>query len=111
MGPVKSAPPIEKAVQASVMRFYRSLGAVTFSTAQARRSKVALGLPDLFVCWPARGVLWVHEVKRAGGKQSADQAAFQATWEASGGSYVLGGMREAVAHVERIRGVGGRVAA
>jgi hypothetical protein len=102
---VKPPVPRERDVQRTVVRFYRQIGATVFSTSQARRSRIALGLPDLFVCWPARAALWCFECKREGGKQSPDQVAFQKTWEASGGTYVLGGIREAVTHVERLRGI------
>ena len=87
------------------MQFYRQIGCTVYSTAQARRSKIALGLPDLIVCWPARQMHWAHEVKREGGKLSEDQVKFRDTWLASGGRYIVGGMAEAVAFIEEIRGV------
>lgn len=102
----KLPPPLEKEVHRACMNFYKQIGCVVYSTAQARASKVALGLPDLIVCWPARGAHWAHEVKREGGKLSEDQVKFRDTWVQSGGLYVKDGVREAVAFVETLRGVG-----
>lgn len=104
MKPRTCRPPLEKDVQRAVVAFYRQVGCAVKSTSQARRSKVALGLPDLLVFWPARGAFWFHETKRPGGKLSADQVAFRALAESSGQAFVVGGVREAVAHVERERG-------
>jgi hypothetical protein len=102
--PLRVEPPLEKDVHRACMNFYRTIGVVVHSTAQARRSKVALGLPDLILAWPARGVHWCHEVKREGGKLSPDQVKFRDTWLAAGGLYVVGGLQDAVRFVEEIRG-------
>lgn len=103
--PLKVDPPLEKEVHRACVAFYRQIGCTVYSTAQARASKVALGLPDLIVCWPARGVHWAHEVKRIGGKLRPDQEKFRDTWLAAGGLYVTGDLSAAVAFVEEIRGV------
>ena len=98
-----TTPPTEKKVQRAVVTFYRQLGCVVKSTSQARRSKVALGLPDLLVFWPARNAFWFHEVKRQGGKLSADQAQFKKVAEVCGIAVVVGGVHDAAFHVDRVR--------
>ena len=45
------------------------------------------GAPDLLVMF--RGTSFAVEVKRPGGRQSPEQRAFQAAWEAAGGWYIL----------------------
>lgn len=103
--PAKLPPPLEKVVHQQCMAFYRQIGCTVYSTAQARASRIALGLPDLMVCWPARGEHWAHEVKREGGKLSPDQEKFRDTWIASGGKYIVGGLHDAVAFIDEIRGI------
>ena len=98
-------PPTEKVVQRAVVNFYRQLGCWVKSTSQARRSKVALGLPDLLVFWPAREAFWFMEVKRPGGKLSVDQIAFKALAADCGITVVVGGLTEAAKHIALIRGV------
>lgn len=102
---MKPPTPTEKVVQRQVVAFYRQLGCVVKSTSQARRSKVALGLPDLLVFWPGRGAFWFHEVKREGGKLSKEQVDFQALCRACSEDFIVGGLNEAAAQVARIRGL------
>ena len=45
------------------------------------------GGADLLVVF--RGTAFAIEVKRVGGRQSAEQRAFQAAWEQAGGWYIL----------------------
>ena len=94
--------PTEKEVQRAVVDFYRSIGCAVKSTSQARRSKVALGLPDLLVFWPSRGAFWFHEVKRAGGTLSEDQERFSLLALECRTGFVVGGLAEAVAKVESL---------
>lgn len=97
--------PLEKDVQRAVVKFYRTVGCRVLSTSQARRSKVALGLPDLLVFWPARGAFWFHEVKREGGKLSEDQVDFQNLCRNCSEDFVVGGLAAAAAQVALIRGM------
>ena len=101
---MKPPVPLEKEVQAAVVNFYRLVGCQVKSTSQARASKVALGLPDLLVFWPARRTFWFHEVKRANARRPSDeQIAFLGLAFECDVPMVIGGLREAVAHVEAIR--------
>lgn len=113
----------EKQVGAKVRSFYDQLGIVVKSTSQARRSKVALGLPDLFCFWPARQAFWCFELKtpealhklsvpprnplkpRKKSQTEIEQAAFRKLCESCGVTYLFGGLAEAVAHVEAVRKV------
>ncbi len=88
--------PREKDVQTRVARFYASCGCHVYSTSQYRASRMAIGIPDLYVVHPRIGGFW-HEVKRPGGKQSDGQHLFQVEVEAAGVGYVLGGIDEAQA--------------
>ena len=45
------------------------------------------GAPDLLVMF--RGTSFAVEVKRPGGRQSAEQREFQTAWETAGGWYIL----------------------
>lgn len=56
-------PPTEKAVQAQICALYRLAGCRIYSTSQYRPSHVSVGIPDLLVRHPARGVSWWFEVK------------------------------------------------
>lgn len=77
--------------QAKVMEIFRAYGAVVRSTSQKRRSKVALGIADLIVMFPARGFsLWWETKRQVGGKQRPDQVEFEKDCRASGWTYRLG---------------------
>lgn len=104
--------PTEAEVQRRVVATYKAVGCVVASLSQYRPSKVAPGLPDLYVFPPLRrdptteaivrrAPYW-HETKRPGGKQSPEQKVWQRACEARGISYVLGGMDEALAHLRLI---------
>lgn len=86
----------EKQVAYQVRRLYEAVGCTVYSTSQARPSRVAKGLPDLYVVHPRIGGWW-HEVKREGGRQSPGQVAFQQEMQRCGVAYVLGGLAEAQA--------------
>lgn len=81
-------------MQTRVARFYASCGCHVYPLSQYRPSRVAIGIPDLYVVHPRIGGFW-HEVKRPGGKQSDGQHVFQVEVEAAGVGYVLGGVDEA----------------
>ena len=90
----------EKAVQARVRRLYLDVGAEVFSTSSVRRARIAKGMADLYVLHP-KFSLW-FEAKRAGGKQSPAQVAFQHSCERAGVRYLCGGLDVAVEHLQRI---------
>ena len=90
----------ERAVVARLMYAYKAVGCTIYSTQQFRPSRQALGLPDLYLVHPRLGGFW-HEAKRPGGRQTPVQRAFQATVEEAGVDYVLGGVEEAMAYLER----------
>jgi len=97
--------PLEKEVQRAVVKLCRSVGCIVKSTSQARASKVALGLPDLLVFCPNQSAFFFFEVKRPGGKQSAEQAAFERLAVQSGIPYGIGGvggMLLSLKHVARL---------
>ena len=45
------------------------------------------GAPDIMVCYKGKGI--AIECKSEKGRQTPDQEAFQASWEAAGGMYIL----------------------
>jgi hypothetical protein len=50
------------------------------------------GIPDLTAI--KDGIVYQIEVKALGGRQSDYQKQFQENWEASGGTYIIGGIDE-----------------
>lgn len=105
---MKPKPPLERDVQRRVVAVYRTVGCIVWSLSQGYRpggprhatTRQSKGLPDLYVMCPVRDgirrlVFW-HEVKRPGGKQTPEQMHFQIACELRGIGYVLGGMPEAV---------------
>lgn len=97
---------LEKAIQADVMKLYHAHGCTVRNLSQARRSKQAPGLPDLYVTWPrmtGQGpIAWWHETKTPTGVQSPAQRTFQIDNEACGVSYVIGGVPAAAAFLDKI---------
>jgi hypothetical protein len=92
--------PSEKAVLARVRLLFHDVGCTTYSTVQTRRSRQAIGLPDLWVMSPRLGGFW-FECKRPGGKQSPAQVAFQHACQLCAVDYVKGGTNEAIAYLQR----------
>lgn len=77
--------------QIEVAKMFRAYGAVVRSTSQKRRSKIALGIADLIVMFPARGfALWWETKRQVGGEQRPDQRQFEDDCRASGWTYRLG---------------------
>jgi len=70
------------------------MGCSVVSFSQPRKTMQTPGIPDLKIYF--KDHTWWHEVKTEGGRQSADQKAFQAVAEAAGERYVLGGVEAAV---------------
>lgn len=69
----------EKAEQAAVIKLLREHGFTVRSTSQARASKVALGLPDLWCTHKTKPIAFWWETKRqVGGVLSEAQAEFAA---------------------------------
>lgn len=86
----------EKEVQRAVVTLYRRVGCYVACLSQIRPSRIALGLPDLYV-FPPRGLppFWM-EVKRPGGRQSEDQATWQGLCRRAEVAYILGGVDAAL---------------
>lgn len=77
--------------QAEVSTLFRAYGAVVLNTSQKRPSKVAPGMADLIVFFPARGfALWWEVKRQVGGEQRPDQAKFEEHCRACGWTYRLG---------------------
>jgi len=56
-------PPLEKVVQRAVMQLFRAAGWTVRSLSQYRASHVAVGVPDLMMHHPRRGLFCWFEVK------------------------------------------------
>jgi hypothetical protein len=74
--------PKEKALQGSITRVLRMLGAAVWDTSQPHRALITKGLPDLLVFH--RGRFTFVEVKRPGGRLTEGQRTFQAECQAAG---------------------------
>lgn len=83
----------EKAVEASIDRLCALAGCTPIRFSQARATQQTPGIPDRRYYAPAARLAFWVEVKAPGGRQSADQAAFQALCDACDDPYVLGGYR------------------
>ena len=79
----------ERDVQRAVVAFYRRVGCSVYATSQSRPSRIAEGLPDLYVLHVTRGGWW-HEVKAPGGKLSPAQRRFAARCEECCVPHVVG---------------------
>ncbi len=77
--------------QAEIADLFRAYGATVRSTSQKRRSRIALGIADLIVMFPARGFsLWWETKRQVGGVQLPDQVEFENDCRSSGWTYRLG---------------------
>lgn len=75
----------EKAEQAEVARLFRAHGFTVRSTSQARASKVAPGIADLFVTHTSRPIgFWWETKRQIGGKLSPAQVVFREDCERCG---------------------------
>ena len=81
----------ERDVQRAVVAFYRRVGCSVYATSQGRASRIAEGLPDLYVMHVTRGGWW-HEVKALGGKLSPPQRRFAVRCEECCVPHVVGGL-------------------
>jgi hypothetical protein len=88
---------LEKEIQRDVVKTYKALGCKVYNLSQARATKQAPGLADLWVVhlatgWSHKGKsAWWHETKTPKGKQSEAQHEFQRECKACHVGYVLGG--------------------
>ena len=106
--------PTEREVKHAVVEFYRMMGVTVWNLDQGFRpggrrhgtTRQAKGLSDLYCTWPARGVAWWVELKRPGGELRPEQVRFRDDNARCGVTVVVGGVVEAVAHIEALRGVG-----
>lgn len=104
---------LERNVQRDVKAVYEACGCNVANFSQGYRpggrrhgtTRQTKGIPDLYVFPPLghyqRTPFW-HETKRAGGKQSLEQRAWQLACMTRGVDYVLGGVNEAIAHLRHI---------
>lgn len=100
----------EKDIHYRVAKLYAACGGRVYNLAQGYRpggrrhatTRQTKGLPDLHVMFPARRVVFWHEVKRPKAKQTPEQEVFQAACQACAVGYVLGGEDEAIAHLKTI---------
>lgn len=94
-------------VQASVVKTYEALGCVVVRIAQSyrrghRRNPGTAGVPDLYVFPPRSLPPFWHETKTDEGKPRPEQLSFAARCTERGISYVLGGVPEAIAHLQTL---------
>lgn len=95
--------PTEKEVQRHVKKLLALFGVGVYDTSQPFKAAITPGVPDL-ICFCQRRGLFFVEVKRPGGKQSEEQAEFQRQAEAAGVPYILGGVDEVKAFLEKAIG-------
>jgi hypothetical protein len=90
-GYVRSDAIDEDEEQVEVTKLFRAYGAKVRNTSQKRPSKVAPGIADLIVMFPARGfALWWEVKRQVGGEQRPDQREFEEDCRAAGWTYRLG---------------------
>lgn len=86
--------PLEKHVEADIIKALDNMGFAVTKTSQPRPSMLTLGIPDLYAAHPVWGIRCWIEVKRPGGKTSAHQEAWHAAERAAGGTvFVADGVR------------------
>lgn len=100
---MRTKPPLEKHIEAEIIRNLRTLGFAVTKTSQARPSKVTLGVPDLYAAHPIWKIrLWI-EVKRPGNKTSAYQDAWHETERRAGGHVMVAtSVTEVIAELRRL---------
>lgn len=92
----------ERTIQRAVVKLFRSVGCEVAVLSQVRPSRVARGLPDLYVFPPRLVAPFWMEVKGLGGKPTEDQLLWQEACELRGVPCILGGVPEAKAYLQRI---------
>jgi hypothetical protein len=95
--------PTEKQVEAWIIELYQKVGCIVHKTSQRQRPVgMTVGIPDLIVFCPRRNLMFFHEVKRDGGRQSPGQEAFEIACRQCGVRYVLGGIGTARSILEEL---------
>ena len=94
--------PLEREVQAGVVKLYKQVGAKVWNTSQTRRVRITPGLPDLCVFLPGRGKHFFHETKTPTGAMSDEQRDFMACAYACDVRVVVGGEPEAREFLQEI---------
>lgn len=89
----------EAIAQSRATALYRAVGCTVLSTSQTRKSRVAIGLPDLLVLHPRSGRAFWHEVKAPGGRVSPAQLDVHDTMRQAGLTVIVGDERAAEAHL------------
>ena len=92
----------ESDVRRKVVAKLRTLGCEVMSTSSPKPSRIARGMPDLYVI-PPRGKrsFWI-EMKSPTGKASPEQEAFAAKHQASGMAVIIGGEAEVDGHLKTL---------
>lgn len=94
---------IEKDEQREVVKMYRAHSCTVRNLSQARKTKQAPGLPDLFVVHRGKSRAWWHETKRpVGGRYSPAQIEFRDDMQACGVDWVGGDRRAAYEQLKAI---------
>lgn len=93
----------EEEIRRDVVKALRALGFVVHDTEQDRPTRVTAGLPDLFIA--GHGAAICVEMKSLKGKQTPEQADFERSWTANGGTYFIWrSLDDALAWVREIEG-------
>lgn len=104
----KPKPPLEKVIEKQVKGIYLQFGCSVYKFSQPRPSMQTPGIPDLLVFHEPSKTFFFHEVKvkeRSYG-QTVHQRLFQHRLELCGGTYILGGVPEALDALRDIAGIG-----
>jgi hypothetical protein len=92
----------EREIQRAVIHVYEAFDCEVKRFSEGRPSRVTPGWPDLAVFCVRKATMWLHETKTATGVQSASQHHMQLLAESCGIRYILGGVREAQAHLRAL---------
>jgi hypothetical protein len=102
---VRTTPrPLEKHVEADIIRALRAMGFAVTKTSQPRPSMLTRGVPDLYAAHPRWGLRAWIEVKRPGEKPSPDQVAWHRCERLAGGTVLVADSVAAV--VEALKKMG-----
>jgi hypothetical protein len=88
---------LEKAEQLEVRKVFRAFGGIVHSLSQARASKQAAGLGDLFVVFEGLASFWWETKRQIGGRVSDAQQEFHERCNGvpNGSRHYIGGRKEA----------------
>ena len=92
----------ESDVRRKVVAKLRTLGCGVMSTSSPKPSRIARGMPDLYVIPPRGKPPFWWEAKGPAGKASEEQVAFQRKHEPSGMVVIIGGEAEVDGHLKTL---------